>query len=179
MADASDQGRTYDSHPPSAQHRDRPIRPSTSHSDEDNLPRPALWLLGAFVAAAARASTAPTSAAPAQAITGTVGPRKLHDRADEGRLLGHGAEGPHAVPVRHRDRATIHDCHPPAAPGSTASLTGVAFQGSRRATPHAEEGRLSAASAIRAPGSCTAASGSHELQGPNRAATDAMGHGSP
>jgi len=90
-------------------------------------PTPA-WLLGAFVTAAL-ATTAPTSAAPAQAITGAVGPGFTIVLTRAGHTVTKlKAHTPYRFVIR--DRATIHDFHL-RGPGIDRVLTSVAFEGTK------------------------------------------------
>jgi len=89
------------------------------------------WLLGAFIAAAL-AATAPTSAAPAQTITGTVGPGFTIGLTRAGHSVTKlKAHTPYRFVIR--DRATIHDFHL-RGPGINRVLTSVAFQGTKSYT---------------------------------------------
>lgn len=89
------------------------------------------WLLGAFIAAALGAS-APTSAAPAQAITGAVGPGFTIVLTRAGHTITKlKAHTPYRFVIR--DRATIHDFHL-RGPGIDRVLTSVAFQGTKSYT---------------------------------------------
>ena len=89
------------------------------------------WLLGAFIAAALGAS-APTSAAPAQAITGAVGPGFTIVLTRAGHTITKlKAHTPYGFVIR--DRATIHDFHL-RGPGINRVLTSVAFQGTKSYT---------------------------------------------
>jgi plastocyanin len=86
------------------------------------------WLLG-VAAAAALAATTPTSAAPAQAITGTVGPGFTIALTRAGhRVTKLKAHTPYRFVIR--DRATIHDFHL-RGPGIDRVLTSVAFEGTK------------------------------------------------
>jgi plastocyanin len=89
------------------------------------------WLLGAFVTAAL-ATTAPTSAAPAQSVTGTVGPGFTIVLTKGGhKVTKLKAHTPYRFVIR--DRATIHDFHL-RGPGIDRVLTSVAFQGTKSYT---------------------------------------------
>jgi plastocyanin len=89
------------------------------------------WLLG-VAAAAALAATTPTSAAPAQAITGTVGPGFTIALTRAGhRVTKLKAHTPYRFVIR--DRATIHDFHL-RGPGIDRVLTSVAFEGTKSYT---------------------------------------------
>jgi plastocyanin len=89
------------------------------------------WLVGALIAGAL-AATAPTSAAPAESITGTVGPGFTIVLTKAGhkvtKLKAHTAYG-----FVIRDRATTHDFHL-SGPGIDRVLTSVAFQGTKSYT---------------------------------------------
>jgi plastocyanin len=89
------------------------------------------WLLG-VAAAAALAATTPTSAAPAQSVTGTVGPgfTIVLTRAGH-RVTKLKAHTPYRFVIR--DRATIHDFHL-RGPGIDRVLTSVAFEGTKSYT---------------------------------------------
>ena len=89
------------------------------------------WLLG-VAAAAALAATAPTSAAPAQSLTGTVGPGFTITLTLGGKKVTKlKAHTPYRFVIR--DRATIHDFHL-RGPGIDRVLTSVAFQGTKSYT---------------------------------------------
>ena len=89
------------------------------------------WLLG-VAAAAALAATAPTSAAPAQSLTGTVGPGFTATLTLGGKKVTKlKAHTPYRFVIR--DRATIHDFHL-RGPGIDRVLTSVAFQGTKSYT---------------------------------------------
>ena len=89
------------------------------------------WLLG-VAAAAALAATAPTSAAPAQSLTGTVGPGFTITLTLGGKKVTKlKAHTPYRFVIR--DRATIHDFHL-RGPGINRVLTSVAFQGTKSYT---------------------------------------------
>jgi plastocyanin len=89
------------------------------------------WLLG-VAAAAALAATAPTSAARAQSVTGTVGPgfTIVLTRAGH-RVTKLKAHTSYRFIIR--DRATIHDFHL-RGPGIDRVLTSVTFQGTKSYT---------------------------------------------
>jgi len=90
-----------------------------------------VWLLGAFVAGAL-AATAPTSAAPAQSITGMVGPGFTIVLTKTGHTVTKlKARTPYRFVIR--DHATIHDFHL-RRPGIDRVLTSVAFQGTKSYT---------------------------------------------
>ena len=85
-----------------------------------------IWLLGA-AAAAALAAVAPTSAAPAQTVTGTVGPGFTIALTKGGhKVTTLKAHTPYRFVIR--DRAAIHDFHL-RGPGIDRVLTSVDFEG--------------------------------------------------
>lgn len=89
------------------------------------------WLLGA-AAAAALATAAPTSAAPAQTVTGTVGPGFTIALTKGGhKVTKLKAHTPYRFVIS--DQATIHDFHL-RGPGVDRVLTSVAFQGTKSFT---------------------------------------------
>ena len=89
------------------------------------------WLLG-VAAAAALATTTPISAAPAQSLTGTVGPGFTITLTLGGKKVTKlKAHTPYRFVIR--DRATIHDFHL-RGPGIDRVLTSVAFQGTKSYT---------------------------------------------
>ena len=90
-----------------------------------------VWLI-AVAAAAALAATAPGSAAPAQIVTGTVGPSFTIALTKGGhKVTKLKAHTPYRFVIS--DRATIHDFHL-RGPGVDRVLTGVGFQGSKSYT---------------------------------------------
>jgi plastocyanin len=96
-----------------------------------------IWLLGAFVAAAL-AATAPTSAAQAPSVTGTVGPGFTIVLTKGGhKVTKLKAHTPYRFVIR--DRATIHDFHL-RGPGIDRVLTSVAFQGTKSYTLRLKKG---------------------------------------
>ena len=89
------------------------------------------WLLGA-AAAAALATAAPTSAAPAQTVNGTVGPGFTIALTKGGhKVTKLKAHTPYRFVIS--DQATIHDFHL-RGPGVDRVLTSVAFQGTKSFT---------------------------------------------
>jgi plastocyanin len=89
------------------------------------------WLLGSFVAAALTA-TAPTAAAPAPSVTGTVGPGFTIVLTKGGhKVTKLKAHTPYRFVIR--DRAASHDFHL-RGPGIDRVLTSVAFQGTKSFT---------------------------------------------
>jgi plastocyanin len=89
------------------------------------------WLLGA-AGAVMLAAPAPTSAAPAQSVTGTVGPGFTIVLTKSGhKVTSLKAHTPYRFVIR--DRATIHDFHL-SGPGIDRVLTSVAFQGTKSFT---------------------------------------------
>ena len=89
------------------------------------------WLLG-VAAAAALATKTPMSAAPAQSVTGTVGPGFTIVLTKGGhKVTKLKAHTPYQFVIR--DRATIHDFHL-RGPGINRVLTSVAFQGTKSYT---------------------------------------------
>ena len=89
------------------------------------------WLLGA-AGAVMLAAPAPTSAAPAQSVTGTVGPGFTIVLTKSGhKVTKLKAHTPYRFVIR--DRATIHDFHL-SGPGIDRVLTSVAFQGTKSFT---------------------------------------------
>lgn len=89
------------------------------------------WLLGA-AGAVMLAAPAPTSAAPAQSVTGTVGPGFTIVLTKSGHKVTQlKAHTPYRFVIR--DRATIHDFHF-SGPGIDRVLTSVAFQGTKSVT---------------------------------------------
>ena len=89
------------------------------------------WLLG-VAAAAALAATAPTAAAPAQSVTGTVGPGFTIVLTKGGhKVTKLKAHTPYRFVIS--DRATIHDFHL-RGPGMDRVLTSVGFQGTKSYT---------------------------------------------
>lgn len=89
------------------------------------------WLLG-VAAAAALATKTPMSAAPAQSVTGTVGPGFTIVLTKGGhKVTKLKAHTPYRFVIR--DRATIHDFHL-RGPGINRVLTSVAFQGTKSYT---------------------------------------------
>jgi plastocyanin len=95
------------------------------------IPTIRAWLLGAVVAAAL-AATAPTSAAPTQTVTGTVGPGFTIVLTKGGRKVTKlKAHTRYRFVIR--DRATIHDFHL-RGPGIDRVLTSVDFQGTKSFT---------------------------------------------
>jgi plastocyanin len=89
------------------------------------------WLFGAFVAAAL-AATAPTAAAPAPSVAGTVGPGFTIALTKGGhKVTKLKAHTPYRFVIS--DRATIHDFHL-RGPGIDRVLTSVAFQGTKSYT---------------------------------------------
>jgi plastocyanin len=96
-----------------------------------------IWLLGAFVAAAL-AATAPTSAAPAPSVIGSVGPGFTIVLTKGGhKVTKLKAHTPYRFVIR--DRATIHDFHL-RGPGIDRVLTSVAFQGTKSYTLRLKKG---------------------------------------
>lgn len=96
-----------------------------------------IWLLGAFVAAAL-AATAPTSAAPAPSVAGSVGPGFTIVLTKGGhKVTKLKAHTPYRFVIR--DRATIHDFHL-RGPGIDRVLTSVAFQGTKSYTLRLKKG---------------------------------------
>jgi plastocyanin len=90
------------------------------------------WLLGAFIAAALAATATTSAAAPAQVITGTVGPGFTIALTKAGRSVTKlKAHTPYRFVIR--DRATIHDFHL-RGPGIDRVLTSVTFQGTKSYT---------------------------------------------
>jgi hypothetical protein len=90
-----------------------------------------IWLLGA-AAAAALAAVAPTSAAPAQTVTGTVGPGFTIALTKGGhKVTTLKAHTPYRFVIR--DRAAIHDFHL-RGPGIDRVLTTVDFEGMKAYT---------------------------------------------
>jgi plastocyanin len=95
------------------------------------------WLLG-VAAAAALATTTPMSAAPAQSVTGTVGPGFTIVLTKGGhKVTKLKAHTPYRFVIR--DRATIHDFHL-RGPGIDRVLTSVAFQGTKSYTLRLKKG---------------------------------------
>jgi plastocyanin len=96
------------------------------------------WLLGLAAAAAALAATAPTAAAPAQSVTGKVGPGFTIVLAKGGRKVTKLKAG-----TTYRfvisDRATIHDFHL-RGPGTDRVFTSVGFQGTKSFTLRLKKG---------------------------------------
>ena len=89
------------------------------------------WLLG-VAAAAALATKTPMSAAPAQSVTGTVGPGFTIVLTKGGhKVTKLKTNTPYRFVIR--DRATIHDFHL-RGPGINRVLTSVAFQGTKSYT---------------------------------------------
>ena len=89
------------------------------------------WLLGA-AGAVMLAAPAPTSAAPAQSVTGTVGPGFTIVLTKSGhKVTKLKAHTPYRFVIR--DRATLHDVHL-SGPGIDRVLTSVAFQGTKSFT---------------------------------------------
>jgi plastocyanin len=89
------------------------------------------WLIGAAVAVAL-AATAPTSAASAPTVTGTVGPGFTIALTKSGQKVARlKAHTPYRFVIR--DHATIHDFHL-RGPGIDRVLTSVAFQGTKSYT---------------------------------------------
>ena len=89
------------------------------------------WLLGAAVAAAL-AATDRTSAAPAQSVTGTVGPGfTIVVTVGGHKVTKLKAHTPYRFVIK--DQATIHDFHL-RGPGIDRVLTSVSFQGTRSFT---------------------------------------------
>ena len=92
---------------------------------------PRITFLGA-VAVAALAATAPTAAAPAQTVTGTVGPSFTIALTKGGHpVAALKAHTPYRFVIT--DRADIHDFHL-RGPGIDRVLTGVSFQGTKSFT---------------------------------------------
>jgi plastocyanin len=90
-----------------------------------------VWLLGA-AGAVILAAPAPTSAAPAQAVTGTVGPGFTIALTKGGhKVTKLKAHTPYRFVIS--DRATIHDFHL-RGPGIDRVLTSVGFQGTKSYT---------------------------------------------
>jgi plastocyanin len=90
-----------------------------------------VWLVG-LAAAGALFATAPSSAAPAQTVTGTVGPGFTIVLTKAGRKVTQlKAHTPYRFVIQ--DRATIHDFHL-RGPGIDRVLTSVAFQGTKSFT---------------------------------------------
>ena len=95
------------------------------------------WLLG-VAAAAALATTTPMSAAPAQSVTGTVGPGFTIVLTKGGhKVTKLKAHTPYQFVIR--DRAPIHDFHL-RGPGIDRVLTSVAFQGTKSYTLRLKKG---------------------------------------
>src|ERR1044072_5912417 len=94
-------------------------------------------LLGVAVAAAL-AATAPTAAAPAQSVTGTVGPGFTIGLTKGGHK---GAQLKTNTPYRFVSggRRTSHDCHL-RGPGIDRVLTSVGFQGTKSFTLRLKKG---------------------------------------
>ena len=89
------------------------------------------WLLGSFVAAML-AATAPTAAAPAPSVTGTVGPGFTIVLMRGGRKVTKlKAHTPYRFVIT--DPATSHDFHL-RGPGIDRVLTSVAFEGTKSYT---------------------------------------------
>jgi plastocyanin len=90
-----------------------------------------IWLLG-IALAAGLVATAPTSAAPGQTVTGTVGPGFTIVLTKGGhKVTNLKAHTPYRFVIR--DRATIHDFHL-RGPGIDKVLTSVDFQGTKTHT---------------------------------------------
>ena len=85
------------------------------------------WLLGAFIAAALAATT-PTSAAPAQAITGTVGPGFTITLTKGGKKVTRLNAGRYQLVVR--DRSTMHN-FVLEGPGVERDVTTVPLKGTK------------------------------------------------
>jgi plastocyanin len=95
------------------------------------------WLFGVILAAAL-AATAPTAAAPARTVTGTVGPGFTIVLTKGGhRVTKLKAGTPYRFVIR--DRAAIHDFHL-RGPGTDRILTGVDFQGTKSYTLRLKKG---------------------------------------
>ena len=87
------------------------------------------WLLGVAAAAAALAATAPTAAAPAQSVTGRVGPGFTIVLTKGGQKVTKlKAQTPYRFVIS--DRATIHDFHL-RGPGTDRVFTSVGFEGTK------------------------------------------------
>lgn len=95
------------------------------------------WLLG-VAAAAALATAAPTSAAPAQTVNGTVGPGFTIALTKGGhKVTKLKAHTPYRFVIS--DQATIHDFHL-RGPGVDRVLTSVDFQGTKSFTMTLKKG---------------------------------------
>lgn len=95
------------------------------------------WLLGPFIVGAL-AATAPTSAAPAQSVTGSVGPGFTIVLTKTGHNVTKlKAHTPYRFVIR--DSATIHDFHL-RGPGIDRVLTSVAFEGTKSYTLTLDKG---------------------------------------
>ena len=89
------------------------------------------WLIGTAVAAAL-AAAAPTSAAPAQTVTGTVGPGFTIVLTKGGQKVAKlKANTPYRFVIK--DRSAIHDFHL-RGPGIDKVLTAVDFHGTKSST---------------------------------------------
>jgi plastocyanin len=96
-----------------------------------------IWLLGIAVATGL-AATAPTAAAPAQSVTGTVGPGFTIGLTKGGhKVTKLKANTPYRFVIQ--DRATIHDFHL-TGPGVDRVLTSVGFQGTKTYTLKLKKG---------------------------------------
>jgi plastocyanin len=103
---------------------------SRRHSNENDLPHPRLAARRCRRRGASR--DGPTSAAPAQSLTGTVGPGFTITLTLGGKKVTKlKAHTPYRFVIR--DRATIHDFHL-RGPGIDRVLTSVAFQGTKSYT---------------------------------------------
>jgi plastocyanin len=96
------------------------------------------WLLGVAAAAVGLAATASTAAAPAQSVTGKVGPGFTIVLTKGGQKVTKlKARTPYRFVIS--DRATIHDFHLHG-PGIDRVLTSVGFQGTKSYTLRLKKG---------------------------------------
>jgi plastocyanin len=96
------------------------------------------WLLGVAAAAAALAATAPTAAAPAQSVSGKVGPGFTIVLMKAGQKVTKlKARTPYRFVIS--DRATIHDFHL-RGPGTDHVFTSVGFEGTKSFTLRLKKG---------------------------------------